>query len=183
MWKVLERPSVRTVLVIVGVGAILGLAAALRPLPTDQVPEDLEDPPEGAGPAFASYFVHFFPGRTPDGSSPRPKSPLLRATKFLAGERVGLRAQTAPERRSAFVIEIRFLSRATREELPALRDDRQAFRIRPGLRTYCCLRIPKETGDYNLGLLVENQFVAFLPISVKEPPQRSEGGLLVAPEE
>ncbi|TSC73099.1 MAG: hypothetical protein G01um101438_122 [Parcubacteria group bacterium Gr01-1014_38] len=182
MWKILERPKVRTVLVIVGVGALLGLAAALRPPAGGPVVEDLQ-PPEGTRPAFASYFVHFFLGRTPDGSPPRPNSPLLRAMKFLAGERVGLRVQTPLERRSTFVVEMRFLSRETKEELPALRDDRQSFRIRRGLRTYCCLRIPKETGDYDLGLLVENQFVAFLPINVKEPPHQGGGGLFVAPEE
>ena len=180
--EVFRRSWVRALLLILGVGVLLGLVFALRPLPTGPVEEDRR-PPEDARPGFASYFVHFFPGRTPDGSSPRSNSPLLRAAKFLAGERVGVRAQTAPERRDAFVVEVRFLSKQTKEELPALRDDRQSFRIRPGLRTVCCLRMPREVGDYDLALVVENQFVAFLPISVKEPPNRSGGGLFVTPDE
>lgn len=181
VWKALARPWVRAVLVIVVVGALLGVAAAVRSPTGSRITEDVR-PPEDARPGFASYFVHLFPGRTPDGSLPRSNSPLLRATKFLAGERVGLRAQTAPDRRTSFVVELRFLSKTTREELPGLRDDRQSFRIRPGLRTSCCLRLPREIGDYDLAILAENQFLAFIPIAIKEAPQQSGGGLFISPE-
>lgn len=167
---------------VVTVGALLGVAALLRspePLFPDGEPAESAD----RQPAFASYFIHFFPGRTPDGSRPRAGSALLRVSKFLAGERVGLRVQTAPELPGSVSIEIRFLTRDSREELPALRDDRQTFRIRRGLRTYCCLRLPREPGDYVMGLLVGDRYVAYLAAKVKEGPRQGEGGLFAPLEE
>lgn len=183
MKEVVTRPAMQTALIVVGVGVLIGLALALRQPPPAPPSEEGPVPTGELRPAFASYFVHVFPGRTADGSRPRASKQLLRSAKFLTGERVGLRVQTAPNIERSLLVEVRFLSTGTHEELPALRDDRQRFRIRPGLRTYCCLRIPKEPGAYSLGLLVDNDFVAFLPISVIEPPFKLEGGLLSRPEE
>lgn len=177
-----REPVIRTVLIVGLVGVLLGVAAVLRspvPLPED----DGSAAPAEKRPAFASSFVHFFPGRTPDGSRPRAGSALVRASKFLAGERVGLRVQTVPDLRASVTVEVRFLTRDTREELPTLLDDRQTFRIRRGLRTYCCLKIPHESGEYVIALLVEGQYLAFFPATVKEGPQQGEGGLFVPVEE
>lgn len=91
---------------------------------------------------------------------------------------MGLRVQTAPEVTASFRIEVRFVAPDTREELPFLRDDRQRFRVRPGLRTYCCLKIPAEPGRYLMAIVVDEQFLAYLPAEVKEKPSRSGGGLL-----
>lgn len=173
----------RTALVLLGVGILIGIVFALRaPLPEPPAETAPIAAPETKA-SFSSYFIHFFPGRTPDGSRPRGSKALLRASKFLAGERVGLRAQTAPEVSESFAVNIRFLTQDTREELPALRDDRQRFRIRPGLRTYCCLKMPREPGRYLVAVLVEDEFLAFLPVEVKPRPSRLEGGLFTRPEE
>ncbi len=174
--EVFRHPAVRAAVVVIGAGVILGVFWALRaPLNGGTGPAA---PPSPTAPAsFGTYFVHFFPGRTHDGSRPAAKKQLLRASKFIAGERVGLRAQTAPGVTSAFVVELRFLSPETREELPALQDDRQRFRIRPGLRTYCCLRMPREVGHYLLSVLGSDQFLTDLPLEVKESPSALRGGL------
>lgn len=179
----LTRPVViRTVVLVVATGVLLGGAAAFRSLAPNGTQDTIPFPRESRL-GFASYFIHLLPGRTPDGSRPRAKSQLLRATKFLAGERVGLRAQTAPERTTRFSIEVRFLTRDTREEQSGLERYRQRFRIRPGLRTYCCLRMPRSPGEYHLGILADGQYIAYLPITVKEAARRSEGGLFVTPED
>lgn len=178
----MRGPVVRTFLVVAVVGVLLGVAALLRS-PVPGVPDDQSEAPEEMQPAFASYFIHFFPGRTPDGSRPRAGSALLRASKFLAGERVGLRVQTVPDLSASVAVEIRFLTRDTREEPSFLNDDRQRFRIRRGLRTYCCLRIPREPGEYVVGLLIDGQFLAYLPATVNARPRRGEGGLFVPVEE
>lgn len=170
----------RTVLVLIGVGVLLGLLFALR-TPFPGPPEPSPEPPGEASSSFAAYFVHIFPGRTADGSRPGRSTPLLRATKFLAGERVGLRVQTAPAQEEWFQVELRFLSADTREEKPELRDDRQRFRIRPGLRTYCCLRLPREPGRYEIGILVDGAYLTYLPANVEKPLLRSEGGLFGTP--
>lgn len=179
------RLAVRVLAVVIVLGILLGLAAALRtPPPRALVPE--EGNPVGTAderPVFASFFTHFFPGRTHDGTRPTNRRLLLRASRFLIGERVGIRAQTAPDVTRAFVIEVRFLTPHTREELPNLRDDRQRFRIRSGLRTYCCLRMPKEPGDYVMAVLVGDEFLSFYPVTVKEPSFQLEGGLLTRPED
>lgn len=167
----------RGVLLIVLTGVLLGAVAVLRSPPPVPPPDAVPVPLEDRRPAFASHFVHFFPGRTHTGARPRARSPLLRATTFAAGERVGLRIQTVAEFPRSLWVELRFLTASGREELPSLRDDRQRFRIRSGLRTYCCLRIPQETGSYVLGILVDDQYLAFLPLTIKEP-LRAEGGLL-----
>lgn len=173
------RPAARAVAVVVIIGALLGIARAVRsPAPTPAPPAESPVGPTETGPVFASYFVHFFPGRTHDGTRPTGRKQLLRAARFLTGERAGIRAQAAAGVDRSFVVGIRFLTRDTREETPALRDDRQSFRIRPGLRTYCCLRMPKEPGDYTLAVIAGGEFIAHLPISVKEPPFKLEGGLL-----
>lgn len=177
----LQHPVVRLGLALGGAIIVGILVAAFRPLTSERVPAV---PPAVSGPAsFGSYFVHFFPGRTPDGSKPKANSVLLRADKFLAGERVGVRVQTVPEIRSRLTAEIRFLSRATHEEDSGLRGSRQRFPVRPGLRTYCCLRMPRRAGEYSLGVLIGNQFVTFLPVTVKEPPRQLDGGLFVRPEQ
>lgn len=181
--ELLSDRAAKVALVLLGVGILIGIVLALRqPLPEPPAETGPSAPAE-MRPTFAEYFVHLFPGRTPDGSRPRGSKALVRASKFLAGERVGLRVQTAPERDESFTMEIRFLTQDTREELPALGDDRQRFRIRPGLRTYCCIRMPRETGDYLIGIIVENEFLAYLPIEIKPRPSRLEGGLFTNPED
>lgn len=177
------RPAIRVLAVVAVIGVLLGVAAALRTPPSPPaVPEETPVGPVQERPVFASYFVHLFPGRTHDGSRPANRKQLLRSSRFLTGERVGIRAQTTPEVTRAFVIGIRFLTPDTQEELSVLRDDRQAFRIRPGLRTYCCLRMPKESGDYTMAVLLGDEFIAYYPIAVKEPSFKLEGGLLTRPE-
>ncbi len=151
--------------------------------PSDVPPTGPASPSPDVSSGFAAYFVLFSPGRTPDGSLPRRNDPLLPATKFIAGERVGLRVQTAVGVQQALVVNLRFLTQEVLEELPALRDDRQSFRIRPGLKTYCCLRLPKEPGRYRIGVLVNENFVAFLPARVEESPYTLEGGLFSQPKE
>lgn len=173
--EVFRHPGARAAAVVVAVGVVLGLYWALR-VPLGGSPPPVS-PPDGGPASFATYFVHFLPGRTHDGSRPTANKQLLRATKFIAGERVGLRVQTAPGVVAPFVVELRFLSPATREELPDLQDDRQRFRIRPGLRTYCCLKMPREVGHTLLSILVGDQFLADMPIEVKESPSAQRGGL------
>ncbi len=170
-----RRTWLRIALVVLGVGVLLGVALAFRP--TREPAEEPQNAGTQEHPAFATYFDLFFLGKTGDASLPRADTPLVRATKFRAGERVGIRVQAAAERQSTFTVELRFLSPATREELPSLRDDRQSFRISPGLRTVCCLRMPRETGDYDLAVLVDNQFLSFLSIKVQKPSQGGGLGL------
>lgn len=176
------RSAFQTVAVVGVVGFLLGVAAYLgRPL--SDVPTGPARPSPDASSAFAAYFMLFSPGRKPDGSLPSRNDPLLPATKFIAGERVGLRVQTASGLRRALFVELRFLTEEAHEELPALRDDRQSFHISPGLKTYCCLRIPEEPGRYRIGVLVNENFVAFLPARVEESPYQREGGLFSQPKE
>lgn len=177
------RSAFQTVAVVGVVGILLGVAAYIGRPPSDIPPIGPVSPSPDIPSEFAAYFTLFSPGRTPDGSRPSRNDPLLPATKFIAGERVGLRVQTASGLLEALVVHLRFLTEEAHEELPALRDDRQSFRIRPGLKTYCCLRIPKEPGRYRIGVLVNENFVAFLPARVEESPYTLEGGLFSQPKE
>lgn len=177
-----SRATVRAVVIVLGIGMLLGVAWALRAprtLPTAELPET----PAERVPAFADFFTHFVLGRTPDGSRPSARKPLLRAAKAYAGERLGLRIQTAAGISEPFRVELRFLTAGSREELPGLRDDRQRFRIRRGLRTYCCARMPREPGAYVIGAVVGDRFLAYLPMVVKEAPGRSGGGLFAPVDE
>lgn len=183
MLEIFRRPVARAVAVIVGVGVVLGAVwAVLAPLRVGEEPGGVPLP-QGRPPSFADSFVHFFPGRTYDGTRPKPKKQLLRADKFVEGEQVGFRAQTAPAVTRSFVVELRFLAADTREESPALARFRQRFRIRPGLRTYCCLRIPDVPGRYVIGIVLQEALVSFLPIEVKASQRRLQGGLFQRVEE
>lgn len=178
----ISRAAFRAVVLVLGIGVLLGLAWALRsPVPMPEV----EPPgtPAERTPAFADFFTHFVLGRTPDGSRPSARKPLLRATKAFAGERLGLRVQTSLSVSEPLTVELRFLTADTREERPELRSDRQRFRIRPGFRTYCCVRTPKAPGAYSIGVLVEGRFLAYLPLEVREPLGRTGGGLFAPVDE
>lgn len=176
MGEFFARPAVRAVVIVLGAAAVLGAGAAViftRQSQEQRSPVLPASRPDGS--AFGAVFLHFFLGRTPDGSRPKANSQILRADTFLAGERVGLRVQTVAEQRSRISVELRFLARATREESAALARARQRFSIRPGLRTYCCVRMPIDGGSYDLGVLVEDRYVAFLPVTIKARPQQGGG--------
>lgn len=166
------NPQLITLIVVLGV--LVGITAAIRLPSTEPVSPDAgQDGEATPSPAFASYFVDVFPGRTADRSRPRSGTPIRQESRFSTGEEVGLRAETAPGITRPLVLSVRFLERGTREELPSLRDDRQEFRVHPGPRTYCCLRMPQETGDYALALIVDQRFLADIPVAVTAPkPQR-----------
>lgn len=161
--------------IVVTAGALLGIALGLyevssrgqlqvTPASEGSIPESGDE----QSAVFATYFVHFFPGRTADGLRPSSNTQLVPTRKFAPGERVGLRVQTAPSVRESFVVEIRFLRRDTHAEFPESIAQRQYFRIRPGLRTYCCLRMPSTFGEYDLGVLVNDQFVTYQSFSIRD---------------
>lgn len=164
------RLNPRLITLVVVLGLLVGITAAIRLPSTEPVSPDAGHEGDSArSPAFASYFVDVFPGRTADRSRPRSGTPIRLESRFSAGEEVGLRAETAPGITRSLVLSVRFLDQGTREELPSLRDDRQEFRVQPGPRTYCCLRMPQETGDYVLALIVDQRFLANIPLTVTAP--------------
>ncbi|MDO8511748.1 MAG: hypothetical protein Q7S57_00605 [bacterium] len=132
--------------------------------------------PNGENNTFGSTFSNFILGRSADGSAIGSKTPLVRATKFSAGEKVGLRVQTSSEVVVAFPIELRFLRQDSSEETPSLQPFRQKFSIKPGLRSYCCLTIPKEAGNFSIGILRNNSFVGSIANIVVVPAKVDEGG-------
>lgn len=132
--------------------------------------------PNDIGATFGSTFSNFILGRSADGSAIGSKTPLVRATKFSAGEKVGLRVQTSNEVVVAFPIELRFLRQDSSEETPSLQPFRQKFSIKPGLRSYCCLTIPKEAGNFSIGILRNNSFVGTIGNIVVVPAKVDEGG-------
>jgi hypothetical protein len=135
----------------------------------------------GNNETFGSTFSNFIIGRSADGSAVKSNTPLVRATKFSTGEKVGLRIQTNSEVTVAFPIELRFLKKETGEETPALQSFRLKLTIKPGLKTYCCLSIPKEAGNYTLGILRNNSFIGtiggIVVIPAKEQQDQSIFGL------
>ncbi len=159
---------------IVGTGFMLGILWAWREFLTKPPPNEFaneESPGVESASGFGQFFSLFFLGRTGDQSRVRRSSPLVRAAKFLPNERVGIRAETADSVHARFAIDLRFLTRATREEPVFLMRYRQRISINPGRWSYCCVRIPKEAGYYDVGLLVDGSFVGYLPVQVKAPLQ------------
>jgi hypothetical protein len=172
----------RSSIVIVAVGVLLGAAWAIREFrkPARGVVDvDGEEEPEPTEtqPTFGQYFSLFFLGRTGDGTRVRKNKPLIRATKFLEGERVGIRAQTASGVTKAVRIELRFLTSDTREETDVLLKSRKRFTIQAGLSSHCCVRIPKGPGRYNIGIVTDNAYVGYIPITIKAAPKPGTGGL------
>ena len=168
---------------IVGVGILLGIGWAVRemvapPSGLVDVDELPGENPQEQKPAFAEYFSIFFLGRPGTDTSIRRNTPLIRSTKFITGERVGIRAQTAPGVQNNIAVELRFLVRGTRAESAELQKYRARFSIRPGVSSYCCVRIPRTAGQYDVGLIVNGTYIAFFPTNVV-PPQNQGGGGLV----
>lgn len=168
------RPAVRAALIVFGAAVVFGaVAAVIATRPLEQTPAN--PLPGEPGDAFGETFLHFFLGRSPDGSRPRSDTQVLRASTFVAGEEVGLRAQTTPEQPDGVTVELRFLDHATREERGNLQGLRQRFTIQSGLRTYCCVRMPAEKGNYTVAVLVRDRYLTFFPITVKAGPQQTGG--------
>jgi hypothetical protein len=168
------------IIAVVIVGVLLGLLWAFRsPQPS---PADVADtePPAATEmrPAFGTYFSQFFLGRSGTERRIRRTTPLIRTTKFLAGERVGIRVQTAAGMTTPTSLELRFLSGTTREETSELRRYRQRFTIQPAetIESYCCVDMPKDAGSYTVGIVVKDAFIGFIPVRVKAAPKRQQSG-------
>lgn len=146
--------------VITLAGVALGLLWAAR-VQNDR--RTLHPPPTADVPAFGQTFSLFFLGHAGQDVPIRAHTPLVPATSFAAGERVGLRVQTTGQITEPMEVELRFLDDATREETASLRGVRQRFTIRPGLRTYCCVTMPKELGTVTVGIIAQERLLGTLP--------------------
>jgi len=173
----ISRKLIYSVSTIAVVGVLFGAFFAIKgdPQPVSETPLATEQPGD-VNNTFGGTFSNFILGRSVDGSAIGSKTPIVRATKFSAGEKVGLRIQTSSDVTSAFPIELRFLRRDTGEETPFLQSFRLRLSIKPGLKTYCCLAIPKEAGDYTLGILRDNSFIGTIGGIIVVPAKEQEGG-------
>lgn len=168
---------------IVGVGILLGIGWAVREMAAppsglvdvDELPGET---PQEQKPAFAEYFSIFFLGRPGTDTRIRRNTPLIRSTKFITGERVGIRVQTTPNVQTTVPVELRFLVRGTRAESSELQKYRARFSIQPGLSTYCCVRIPRTPAHYDIGLIVNGTYIAFFTTNVVPPQNQGGGGLI-----
>lgn len=175
-----NKKLVVSIFIVVATGVLLGFLWAIRR------PVDLEEAPRATISAeteipqsFGSFFSAFIIGRPGDNSAIRKNTPIVRSNKFVAGEKVGLRVQTNPEIKEPFDIEIRFMKSGNGEETSLMEKSRQSFKIQPGLRTYCCLLIPREIGKVNLSILTDDVFLGNLNGFTIIPPRENaaEGGL------
>lgn len=177
------RP-IKALAVIVAAGILLGIGWAFREFRSTPPPSGIVDvdsdtsvEPDEHRPTFAEYFSILFLGRPGTATRIRSTTPLVRAVKFITGERVGLRTETAASVTGRLPIELRFLLKGTREETQDLRRFRQRFSLRPGLSSSCCVRIPTTPGAYEIGVVVDESYVAFLPATVVPPQNQVGGGL------
>lgn len=108
---------------------------------------------------FGTYFTNVFLGRSGDGSSIKSDTPLVRSSKFYVGEKAGLRVQTTVDMVNSINIEIRFLKSETGEETPSLQKMRQNISIKPGLKSYCCISMPKEEGSVSVQIVLNGVFL------------------------
>jgi len=163
--------------IIIGIIAILVIGILLGFLWSMRKP--VENIPIAANPvesdSFGKYFSNFVIGRPGDNSKIGKDTLLVRATKFLPGERVGLRVQTASDITKAFTVEIRYLNASTGEETADLQKYRKRVTIQPGIRSYCCLTIPKTPGQINIGIVIGNYFLGTINGLTITPPRTSTG--------
>lgn len=176
----LPQKLIYSIAAIALVGVLFGTYFASKGniQPTNEVSVENVTSNEGVG-TFGTIFNNFILGRSADGSSIGSKTPLVRATKFSTGEKIGLRIQTSSEITTAFPIELRFLTQDTGEETPDLQSSRQKFSIKPGLRSYCCISMPKNAGTYTLGILQNNAFIGTLQGIVVVPAKTDQGGSML----
>ncbi len=164
---------------IIVLGVIVGVLWTVRLPSPDGSPVPPPSSPVVRPAAFGDTFTLFFFGRSPDGSSIRSGTPLVPAKKLRAGESVGIRVETAPSLSAPVRTELRFLTANTREEPDNARAFRFSFTVRPGRFSYCCLRIPKTPGLYDVGVLINDTFVGFLPTPVEPPPSAGSDSLFL----
>ena len=179
MFKVpnISKKLIYSISIIAVVGVLIGSYFATKSEPNSVVETPLvTTQPGDVNNTFGSTFNNFIIGRSADGSAIGGKTPLVRATKFSAGEKVGLRIETSGEVASAFPIELRFLRRDTGEETPFLQSFRLRLSVKPGLKSYCCLTIPKEAGNYTLGILRNDSFIGTIGGIVVVPTKEQQEG-------
>lgn len=168
------------VAVIVFVGVLVGAFLAARPV--NNYPVSTPEPTAEVffqDENFSKYFSNFFLGRTADGASIRSNTPLVRASKFYVKERVGLRVETISGQNNSFSIQLRFLRQDNGEETPLLAKYRQNFTIKPGLKSYCCVAIPSETGTYKIVILKNNVLIGSVGGIVVVPARDNQSGSMV----
>lgn len=172
----LPKKYIGATVVIALVGVIFGAFFAMNK--NTQPPVATDNSADSVGSvdrSFGSMFSGFIIGRSADGSAIGSNTALVSAKKFSAGEKVGLQIQTTGDVKESFYIELRFLKQENSEEVSS----RQKFLVKPGLKTYCCLAIPKETGNFNIGILRDNSFVGSLGGIVIVPVKEQQGGSLL----
>jgi len=108
---------------------------------------------------FGTYFTNFFLGRSSTGSGIGSDTPLVKSSKFYAGEKAGVRVQTMADVVNPIKVEVRFLRTDTGEETPSLQKMRQNISIKPGLRSYCCITMPKEEGSVSVQIVLKGDFL------------------------
>ncbi len=177
--KLPPKKIVIPVVTIIFIGVLAGLVLALKqPAYPDEQPEKTNTSNSDPVNSFGGYFNVFLIGRPGTTSKISRDTPLIRATKYFIGERVGLRVQTAEHITKAFDIEVRFLDGTTSEETAALKKYRQRFNIKPGLRSYCCLTMPKEEGLVSVNIIMKNAFIGSLgTVTLIPAPQTKQKGL------
>lgn len=175
----LPKKLIYSAATVAAVGILLGAFFALRGdvQPAAEAPSTTNVSSDSSN-TFGGSFSNFILGRSADGSAIGKDTPLVRASKFYAGEKVGLRAQTSSEAAANFEIELRFLSKETGEETAGSQASRQKFSIKTGLHTYCCLVIPKEAGSFTLAILRNNAFIGTLGGIAVVPAKAEQGGSL-----
>lgn len=129
---------------------------------------------------FGTYFTNVFLGRSGDGSGIKSSTPLVKSSKFYAGEKAGIRAQTTADVVSPITVEMRFLKTDTGEETPSLQKMRQNISIRPGLRSYCCISMPKEAGSVSVQIVLRGVFLGSIGDFTILPAKTIEQGGFLA---
>jgi hypothetical protein len=145
---------------IVGVllGAYFAVKKDIGSVNKDPVPVATVSSNDGSN-NFGTYFNNVFLGRSGDGSKIKSNTPLVKSSKFYVGERAGVRVETAAGLMSPITVEVRFLKTDTGEETPALQKMRQNISVKPGLKSYCCITMPKEAGSISVQIVLRGVFL------------------------
>lgn len=171
----MQKKIIFGIVAILVIGILLGFLWSFikpveEPLPPTSVSAVQAD-------SFGKYFSNLFLGRPGDNSKIKASTLLVRSTKFVTGERVGLRIQAAANVVQPFGIELRFMNASTGEETPDLQKYRKKITVQPGTRSYCCVTLPKIVGEVNMGIVIGDYYVGIINgLKIVQP--RQQGGLL-----
>lgn len=161
------------------VGILLGAFFAVKKdINTNPVVVNTTPPSSGLE-NFGTYFTNIFLGRSGDGSKIGSSTPLVKSSKFYVGERAGVRVQTTADVVNPVTIEMRFLKTDTGEETPSLQKIRQNISIKPGLRSYCCISMPKEEGNVSVQIVLNGKFLGSIgDFTILPAKEIQDGGFL-----